>query len=60
MKKKDIEHFRDLDVYQRAFTAAMKIYKMTKSFPDEEKYSLVSQIRRSSRSVCSNIACPVE
>ncbi len=56
MKKKDIEHFRDLDVYQRAFTAAMKIYEMTKSFPDEEKYSLVSQIRRSSRSVCSNLA----
>jgi len=55
-RKKDIRHYRDLDVYQRAFSAAMKIYKITKAFPQEEKYSLVDQIRRSSRSVCSNIA----
>lgn len=35
---------------------AMEIFKLTKSFPSEEKYSLVDQIRRSSRSVCANIA----
>lgn len=51
-----IEHFRELHVYQKAFEAAMKIFEVTKCFPHEEKYSLVDQIRRSSRSVCSNIA----
>jgi four helix bundle protein len=51
-----VEHFRELDVYQKAFMAAMKIFYFTKCFPNEEKYSLVDQIRRSSRSVCSNIA----
>ena len=55
-RKKQINHYRDLDVYQRAFAMAMKIYEITKDFPNEEKYSLVDQIRRSSRSVCSNIA----
>ncbi|OGW52974.1 MAG: four helix bundle protein [Nitrospirae bacterium RBG_19FT_COMBO_55_12] len=55
-KKKDIKHFRDLIVYQRSFLLAMDIYKITKQFPQEERYSLVDQIRRSSRSVCSNLA----
>ena len=47
--------FRDLKVYQKAFKLAMDIFNLTKSFPDEEKYGLTSQIRRSSRSVCSSI-----
>lgn len=55
-RKKDLKHFRDLEVYQLAFKAAMKIFEITKSFPIEEKYSLVDQIRRSSRSVCTNIS----
>ncbi len=55
-RKRDLKHFRDLDVYQKAFRAAMRIYEITKSFPAEERYSLVDQIRRSSRSVCSNLA----
>ena len=55
-RKKEIKHFRDLEVYQKAFKAAMRIYEITKSFPNEESYSLVDQIRRSSRSVCSNQA----
>lgn len=55
-RKKQIRHFRDLEVYQRAFSAAMKVYEITKDFPKEERYSLVDQIRRSSRSICSNIA----
>lgn len=55
-RKKIIRHFRDLEVYQRAFAAAMEIFQLTKEFPDEEKYAMVDQMRRSSRSVCSNIA----
>jgi four helix bundle protein len=47
---------RDLIVYQKAFALAMKIFEITKKFPPEEKYSLVDQVRRSSRSVCSCIA----
>ena len=55
-RKRCIKHFRDLEVYQRAFKAAMTIFRLTKEFPDEEKYSMVDQIRRASRSVCSNLS----
>jgi len=55
-RKKDLKHFKDLQVYQLAFKSAMKIFQITKSFPAEEKYSLVDQIKRSSRSVCTNLA----
>jgi len=48
--------FRDLLVYQKAFRLAMDIYEITKKFPKDEKYSLTDQIRRSSRSTCTNIA----
>ena len=51
-----IESYKDLRVYQNAMEAAMEIFRLSKSFPPEEKYSLVDQMRRSSRSVCSNIA----
>ncbi|MBN2057603.1 MAG: four helix bundle protein [Candidatus Saganbacteria bacterium] len=51
-----INSFRDLRVYKIAFEAAMGIFEVTKEFPKEEKYSLTDQVRRSSRSVCSNIA----
>ena len=47
--------FRNLIVYNKAFALAMDIYHTSKNFPKEELYSLTSQIRRSSRSVCSNI-----
>lgn len=47
---------RELKVYQMAFKTAMDIYQVTKNFPQEEKYSLTDQIRRSSRSVCSNLS----
>ena len=47
---------RDLNVYRHAFCTAMEIFNVTKSFPKEEKFSLTDQIRRSSRSVCSNLA----
>ena len=46
----------DLEVYQMAFEAAMEIFELTKNFPKEERYSLTDQIRRSSRSVCANLA----
>lgn len=51
-----IKSHRELDVYKMAFDAAMEIFQITKSFPNEEKYSLTDQIRRASRSVCANIA----
>jgi four helix bundle protein len=51
-----IKSFRDLEVYQLAHKAAMAIFKISKNFPSEEKYSLTDQIRRSSRSVAVNIA----
>ena len=51
-----IESYKDLQVYQNAMEAAMEIFRLSKSFPPEEKYSLVDQMRRSSRSVCANIA----
>lgn len=55
-RNKILKHFRELDVYQKAFISAMKIFELTKTFPKEETYSLVDQIRRSSRGVCSNLA----
>ncbi len=51
-----IENHTDLQVYQKAFEAAMQIFELSKSFPKEETYSLTDQVRRSSRSVCSNLA----
>jgi four helix bundle protein len=51
-----IQSYKNLRVYQAAMNAAMDIFEVTKFFPIEERYSLVDQIRRSSRSVCTNIA----
>jgi four helix bundle protein len=53
---KRIGSVRELEVYQLAFDTAMEIFEITKSFPKEEKYSLTDQVRRSSRSVCTNLA----
>jgi len=50
-----IRTHKDLEVYKMAFYSAMKIFELTKTFPKEETYSLTDQIRRSSRSVCSNL-----
>jgi four helix bundle protein len=46
---------KELVVYQKAYALAMEIFHLTKRFPPEERYALVSQIRRSSRSVCLNL-----
>ena len=51
-----IQSHEELDVYRLAFEAAMRIFEVSKGFPREETYALTDQIRRSSRSVCSNIA----
>ena len=51
-----IRTVRDLKVYRKAFDAAMEIFELTKKFPKEEAYSLTDQMRRASRSVCSNLS----
>ena len=53
---KKINTHRELEVYQRAFDAALRIFELSKAFPAEETYSLIDQVRRSSRSVCANLA----
>jgi four helix bundle protein len=50
-----IRSHRDLEVYRAAFDAAMEIFQLSRGFPTEERYSLTSQIRRSSRSVAASI-----
>src|ERR1043166_2743409 len=47
---------QDLELYKKAFEAAMQVFELSKKFPREEVYSLTDQIRRSSRSVCANLA----
>jgi len=51
-----VKQFEDLEVYQLALALQREIFKLTKSYPPEERYSLTDQIRRSSRSVGANIA----
>lgn len=51
-----VNSFKELIVYQKAYKLAMEIFLISKDFPKEEKYSLTDQMRRSSRSVTSNIA----
>ena len=51
-----IRTHKDLRVFQLSFELAMEIFELSKSFPIEEKYSLTDQIRRSSRSVPTNIS----
>ena len=48
--------FKGLIIYQKAYQLAMKIFEISKYFPKDERYSLIDQIRRSSRSVCANLA----
>ena len=56
MRKENYRGFRDLFVYQKSYKLGLEIYQLTKTFPREELYSLTDQVRRSSRSVPSNIA----
>jgi four helix bundle protein len=56
MSREKFRSHEDLDVYKKAFDAAMRLFELSKKFPVEERYSLTDQIRRSSRSVCANFA----
>ena len=56
VNRKPIQSHRELDVYKLSFDVATKIFESSKKFPKEELYSLTNQIRRSSRSVCANLA----
>ncbi|MBS1760627.1 MAG: four helix bundle protein [Bacteroidetes bacterium] len=49
-------NFKNTTLYKKTFSLAMEVYGISKNFPKEEKYSLTDQIRRSSRSVCANLA----
>src|SRR6266850_658423 len=50
-----IRSAKDLTVYKTAYQLAMEVFALSKGFPIEERYSLIDQIRRSSRSVCTNL-----
>jgi len=50
-----IRSAKDLIVYQKGYALALEIFGVTKAFPPEERYSLTSQLRRASRSVCGNL-----
>ena len=50
-----IKSAKDLIAYQKAYRLAMEVFEVSKHFPPEERYSLTDQVRRSSRSVCTNI-----
>lgn len=56
LKMGQINGFRDLIVYQKAYKLSMEIFKITEGFPKDEKYALTDQIRRSSRSISANLA----
>jgi four helix bundle protein len=56
MESSRIASYEELGVYGAAMAAAMQVFEATKKFPPAERYSLTDQIRRSSRSVCANIA----
>jgi len=51
-----IRSFRDLRVYQKAFSLQQEVFQISKGFPKEELFSLTDQIRRSSRSIGANMA----
>jgi four helix bundle protein len=55
-----VKSFRELEVYKLAREVSKDIFILSKEFPKEERYSLTDQIRRSSRSVGAQIACPVK
>ena len=51
-----IKDFQDLLVWQKAHKLTLEIYKLTRDFPQEEKFGVISQLRRAAVSVCANIA----
>jgi four helix bundle protein len=55
-RSQSIRHFTDLVVWQKAFDLDLRLFKQSKTWPREEQYALIDQVRRSSRSVSANIA----
>ena len=55
METRQINSAKDLKVYKKAYVLAIDIFKISKKWPSDERYSLTDQIRRSSRSVCANL-----
>jgi four helix bundle protein len=55
-RSQPIRHFTDLVVWQKAFDLGLRVFKQSKTWPREEQYALIDQVRRSSRSVSANIA----
>ena len=53
--RRRVRTHKDLDVFNLAYTLAIEVFRLTTRFPKEERYALVDQMRRSSRSVCGNI-----
>ncbi|MBX3244498.1 MAG: four helix bundle protein [Acidobacteria bacterium] len=51
-----IKRHQELEVYSKALEAGMRVFEVSKRFPREETYSLTDQVRRSSRSICANLA----
>jgi four helix bundle protein len=51
-----VKHFRELEVYQGSMELVMRVFEFSKALPPDERYGLSDQIRRSSRSVCANLA----
>jgi four helix bundle protein len=54
--RKFVNDHEQLDVYRTAFDGAMRLFELSRGFPREERYSLTDQMRRSSRSICANLA----
>ena len=48
--------FEDLDLFKRAYKISLEIHKLTKNFPKDEQFSIADQLRRSSKSICANLA----
>ena len=51
-----IQSYRDMEIYQKSYKMALDIHNITKDFPESEKYDLISQIKRCSKSIPTNIA----
>ena len=56
MSGRFVQRYQDLEVYRIAVERATEIFELSKKFPIEERYSLTDQLRRSSRSICANLA----
>lgn len=51
-----MQDFRNLEVWQKAHELTLAIYRLTKAFPDDERFGLTSQLRRSAASIGANLA----